>query len=141
MNTRSLRAAILLGAGVFAIGTLPKLSAAQENTQQQAVPSQPQQQDNTPAKRMHGRKLMEGLNLTEDQQAQMKKIREDVKAKAQALKADTSLSDTDKKAKFHELRVDAKKQMNAVLTPEQRQQLREKIKERRSQKQAPPQQS
>ena len=70
--------------------------------------------------------MLEGLNLTEDQQAQIDKIRSDAKAKADAVNADSSLSGADKQAKIRAIHRDSMKQIRAVLTPEQRQQLRAK---------------
>jgi len=76
-----------------------------------------------------------GLNLTDDQKAQVKKIHVDAKAKAEAVKADSSLSDADKKAKLMEIHKAAHMEAEKVLTPDQRAQLKEKMKERRAEKQ------
>lgn len=81
---------------------------------------------------MHGQKMLEDLNLTQDQQAQINKIRGDAKAKADAVNADSSLSSADKQAKIRTIHRDSMKQIRSVLTPEQRQQLKAKIKERRA---------
>jgi Spy/CpxP family protein refolding chaperone len=72
--------------------------------------------------------------LTDEQKAQIKKIHEDAKAKADAVKADTALSDVDKKAKLREIRKSARMESSKVLTAEQRAQLKEKMKERRAAK-------
>jgi Spy/CpxP family protein refolding chaperone len=82
----------------------------------------------------HGEGMFADLNLTDDQKAQIKKIHEDAKAKADAVKADTTLSDADKKAKFREIRKSAMTESKKVLTAEQRAQLKEKMKERRAAK-------
>lgn len=129
MNTRALRLAFLSGAGILALGALQKVSVAQEKPQDQAAPTQ--QASPAPGRRMHGEKMLEGLNLTDDQKAQIKKIHEDARAKADAVSADTSLSEADKQAKLRAIHRDSMKQVHAVLTPEQRQQLREKMRERR----------
>ena len=131
MNTRTLRSAALAAAAIFAVGMLPGGAAAQDNSQEQAAPAQ--QPAPAPGQRMHGHeKMLESLNLTEDQQAQIKKIHEDAKAKADAVTADTSLSATDKQAKIRAIHRESMKQVHAVLTPEQREQLREKMRERRA---------
>ena len=83
---------------------------------------------------MHGEDRFAGLNLTEDQKAQIKKIHEDAKAKADSVKANTSLSDADKQAKVKEIHREAKKQVRAVLTPEQREQLKAKMRERHAER-------
>jgi|SRR5690242_16383982 len=124
MKIVRLRSAVLLAAGLLATGLLPGISAAQDSSPDQAAPSQ--QQAPGPGKRMHGQKMLEGLNLTEDQQAQIDKIRSDAKAKADAVNADSSLSGADKQAKIRAIHRDSMKQIRAVLTPEQRQQLRAK---------------
>ena len=84
--------------------------------------------------RGHGDKMFADLNLTDDQKAQIKKIREDAKAKADAVKADTTLSEADKKAKLREIRKSARMESSKVLTAEQRTQLKEKMKERHAAK-------
>lgn len=131
MKIRTFRFAVMIGAGLFSIGLLPGIAAAQDGSQEQTAPAQ--QQAPAPGERMSGHgKMLESLNLTDDQQAQINKIREDAKAKAQAVKTDSSLSDADKRAKIRTIHRDSMKQMRAVLTPEQRQQLRIKMKERRA---------
>lgn len=115
---------------MLAAGMLSGLAAAQDASQEQSAPAQ--QAAPVPGQRMHGHeKMLESLNLTEDQQAQIKKIHEDAKAKAAAVSADTSLSAADKQAKIRAIHRAIMKQVHAVLTPEQRQQLREKMRERR----------
>ena len=131
MRIRTFRSAVLIGAGLFSIGLLPAIAAAQDSSQEQTAPAQ--QQAPAPGARMRGHgKMLGSLNLTDDQQAQINKIREDAKAKTEAVKTDSSLSDADKRAKIRTIHRDSMKQMRAVLTPEQRQQLREKMKERRA---------
>lgn len=130
MKIVRLRSAVLLAAGLLATGLLPGISAAQDSSPDQAAPSQ--QQAPAPGERVHGQKMLEGLNLTQDQQAQINKIRGDAKAKADAVNADSSLSSADKQAKIRTIHRDSMKQIRSVLTPEQRQQLKAKIKERRA---------
>ena len=84
--------------------------------------------------RGHGEKLFADLNLTDEQKAQIKKIREEAKAHAATILADNSLSDVDKKAKVRQIHKAAKMESRKVLTAEQREQLKEKIKERRAAK-------
>src|SRR5690242_21548732 len=74
--THGLVAALLL------VGVAPAMTRAQEATQgagqEQAAPAQKAERPN--------------LNLTDDQKAQMKKIREDAKSQIDAVKSDGSLS-------------------------------------------------
>ena len=75
-----------------------------------------------------------GLNLTDDQKTQIKKIHMDAKSKADAIMADSSLSDADKQAKVREIHHNAMMEANKVLTPDQRSQLKEKMKEHQESK-------
>jgi hypothetical protein len=59
------------------------------------------------------------LNLTEDQKPKFQEIMKGAQQKRQALRADTSLSAEDKKAKAKAIQEDTTKQMKALLTEEQ----------------------
>lgn len=83
------------------------------------------------AKRM--RFMARELNLTDSQKAQLKPIFQQQRAQMQALKADTSLTQEQKREKFQQLRADGRKQFLAILTPEQQQKLRE-LRSRREQR-------
>jgi Spy/CpxP family protein refolding chaperone len=65
------------------------------------------------------------LNLTDAQKAQLKPILEQQRAQMQALKANTSLTQEQKREQFQQLREDGRKQFLSVLTPEQQQKLRD----------------
>jgi len=69
--------------------------------------------------------LAEKLNLTADQKAQFEKIRQDSMQQAKAIRTDGSLSDEQKKQKMIDLRKQQHQQMFSVLTPEQKQQLKQ----------------
>lgn len=84
--------------------------------------------------RGHGEKLFADLNLTDEQKAQIKKIHEDAKVKADAVKVDTALTDADKKTKLREIRKSAMAESKKLLTAEQQAQLEQKMKERRAAK-------
>jgi Spy/CpxP family protein refolding chaperone len=90
---------------------------------------------------MHG--AMKGLNLTDDQKAQMKKIHESTKTQLDAVKNDQSLTADQKDAKIHQLRHGAREQMVKLLTPEQREQMKANERalrtSRKEQQQQPPQ--
>ncbi len=62
------------------------------------------------------------LNLTDEQKAQIKTIREDGKAQIAALGKDTSLSDDAKQQKLKVIRKDIRRQVWGVMTPEQQKQ-------------------
>lgn len=123
---------VLTVAAMLALGTFAPHASAQSGQDQQSNP--PAARETTPKMHKHGEGMFADLNLTDDQKAQIKKIHEDAKAKADAVKADTTLSDADKKAKIRDIRKSARMESHKVLTAEQREQLKEKMKERRAAK-------
>lgn len=64
-------------------------------------------------------KMMADLNLTADQQKQMKDARKEMSTKAKALKNDTSLTDEQRKAKTKALRDEFNTKVKGFLNPEQ----------------------
>ena len=123
---------VLTVAGMLALGTFAPHAFAQPGQDQQGNP--PAATGTTPKMHKHGEGMFADLNLTDDQKAQIKKIHEDAKAKADAVKADTTLSEADRQAKFREIRKSARMESSKVLTAEQRAQLKAKMKERRAAK-------
>lgn len=81
-------------------------------------------QDHT---RGQGKGAMQGLNLTADQKAQLKSIREAEKKEMDALKAGGAVTPEQRKA----LRQKYRSQLDAVLTPEQREQMKNSMKTHR----------
>jgi Spy/CpxP family protein refolding chaperone len=135
---------IAVAAGLLALSFAPGISRAQSNSQppaqdqSQAAPAAPAQHEG----RMHG--AMKGLNLTDEQKAQMKKIHESTKAQLDAVNKDESLTADQKEAKIHQLRHGARTQMVKLLTPEQQRQMRANVRalrasRREKQQQQPPQ--
>jgi Spy/CpxP family protein refolding chaperone len=148
MIRNSLRKQIAVAAGFLALSFAPGISHAQSGSQppaqdqSQAAPAAPQQHEG----RMHG--AMKGLNLTDDQKAEMKKIHESTKSQLDGVKKDESLTADQKEMKIHQLRHSARMQMVKLLTPEQQQQMRANVralrasrreKHQRQQPQAQPQ--
>lgn len=68
---------------------------------------------------------LKSLNLTPDQQTQIAAIRKQSAQEAQAIKQDTSLSDTARQAKLQDLRKNTREQIMCVLTPEQKAKLKQ----------------
>jgi len=136
---------LAVAAGFLALSFAPGISQAQNSSQppakdqSQSTPAAPAQREG----RMHG--AMKGLNLTDDQKAEMKKIHESRKAQLDAVNKDESLTAAQKDAKIHQLRHGARLQMVKLLTPEQRQQMQANVRAQRAsrrerqQQQQPPQ--
>jgi periplasmic protein CpxP/Spy len=118
-------------AGLLALATFaPGAFAQQAGSQDQGNP--PAATKPGPGMHKHRKDPFADLNLTDDQKAQIKKIREDAKSKADAVKEDSSLADADKRTKLREIHRSAMMESRKVLTTEQRAQLKEKRKERRA---------
>jgi len=132
MKTNKFLRSILGVSGLLLVGTFAPTAFGQSGGQEQGTPPAAAQPE--PRMHEHGGDRFAGLNLTDDQKAQMKKIHEDAKAKADAVKADSSLSDADKRAKVKAIHHAAMKQAQALLTPEQRQELKAKMRERRGER-------
>lgn len=118
---------VLLAAGLLAISVSPMLASAA------AIPQDAGQTQAAPADQ--GKRSRPDLNLTDDQKAQMKKIHEDAKSQIAAVNDDTSLSADQKQAKIQSIHRDTHKQTEALLTPEQRQTMKQWRKAHRGQHQ------
>jgi Spy/CpxP family protein refolding chaperone len=130
---------LALIAGVLAMCSVPATVRAQEAPQ-----SDPQgsMQGQSPAGRHQHPDELANLNLSDDQKAQVQKIREDAKSQMAAVKNDSALSVDQQQAKMQEIRMSTRKQIHAVLTPEQRKQMKADEMARKAAKQqgsaAPP---
>jgi periplasmic protein CpxP/Spy len=82
--------------------------------------------------------MMANLNLTDDQKAQIKQIHEGTRSKIEAVNSDSSLSADQKQAKIRDIRRDTHEQVKKVLTPDQRKQFEENMREHRDSKQQQP---
>ncbi len=71
------------------------------------------------AKMQHAQ-MFDELNLTQDQKDKMKQIREDNMTKMSAIKNDASLNDTQRQEKIKDLRLEQKKNMETILTDDQK---------------------
>jgi Spy/CpxP family protein refolding chaperone len=105
-------------------------NTAPATTQEQAMPGQREERG--------GR--LAGLNLSDEQRAQIKQIHEGARSRVDAIKNDASLSAEQKETKIHEIHHDTHEQVKKVLTPEQRKQMHEKMRENhdRNEAQQPP---
>ena len=66
-----------------------------------------------------GKKMQSELGLTSDQVAKMKADRENFKAKAEAIKNNTSLSENQKKEQFMQLRKEREESLKSYLNADQ----------------------
>ena len=74
------------------------------------------------------KRLSKRLNLTDDQKEKLKPILQDEDRQLTTLESDSTLSAEQKRRKAREIRMSSKSQMDAILTPEQK----EKIPGRRA---------
>jgi protein CpxP len=121
MMTAALGAA-MIAAGLPAIAqtaTAPQTDTNGATTQN--APAKPY--GHRGARGAHMRQMMiRKLNLSQQQQDQLKPIFQNQRTQVQAIRQDTSLTPDQKKQKLLALRQDMQTQVNAVLTPEQQQQ-------------------
>jgi Spy/CpxP family protein refolding chaperone len=71
------------------------------------------------------------LGLSDEQKEQVKQIHASQREQLEAIRQDTSLSREEKRAKAQEIRKNTRSQMEALLTPEQREKLRKHRQELR----------
>ena len=126
---------LAITASLLLLSVFPAMSKAQNAPDSNQGQSQTMQE-----KRGDHNAMMANLNLTDDQKAQIKQIHEGTRSKIEAVNNDSSLSADQKQAKIHELRRDTHEQVKKVLTPEQRKQFEENMREHREtkQQQTPP---
>jgi len=82
--------------------------------------------------RQHMAMLAEKLGLTDAQKAQFKQINKDTRKQGMAIRQDSSLTDDQKKRKMQDLRKESHKQMFSVLTPEQKEKLKQMREEHKN---------
>lgn len=116
-------------AALTSVMLLPFGMQAQEQSKDQGSQTQgPQWQVRRAAaqrQRQHMAMLAEKLNLTDAQKAQFQQIGRDMRKQGMAIRQDSSLTDDQKKQKMQELRQQSHKQMFSILTPEQKEKLKQ----------------
>lgn len=78
------------------------------------------------------KEIIEQLNLSDDQQAEMKIVMDENRQKVKELKADSTLSEDERKMAFKELQEERKTKVNEILTEEQIEKLKEIKKQHRA---------
>lgn len=125
----------ILFAAVAAVLLLPPAGQAQEKDQGQSSPSQSDSQTTerqgrgrfagAQRQRQHMAMLAQKLNLTSAQKEQFQQIGRDMRKQGMAIRQDSSLSNDQKKEKMQAVRKEAHQKMFSVLTPEQKEQLKQ----------------
>lgn len=115
-----MRRLIFLAAGVLAASLVSFHSAAHAALPQQGSQAESHEQGDD-----------EKLNLTQDQKNQIKTIRDNEKSQIDSVRHDSSLTPEQKQNKIRGIRQGTDKQINGVLTPHQREELRERRQARR----------
>ncbi len=101
----------------------------QAKTQGQS--SQPQQEAPQADKPSGDRDLDDNLSLSADQKKQITEIRDNAKSQVRTVRNNTSLTPEQRREKTRQIHRDANKQIDGVLTPEQRKIWHERRREHR----------
>lgn len=110
----------LAGLGAAGVAALPNQDAGMATAPQQGMAPKQSQRDRLKA-------AVDELNLTDDQKAKLGPIFADAKSKADAVRSDSTLTAEQRKGKMKEITADLHAKVHAVLTPDQRAQLKEKM--------------
>src|SRR5947207_11327125 len=127
MKSNRLFTFILSGAMVLPMAALAQTGSTASGDNGNAATTQTQPKE----RGERGEKFAQQLNLTPDQQSELKSLRENMRQQAQTIKNDSSLTADQKKAKSKELRQSTHEQMMAKLTPDQQAKFKEMQKEHR----------
>jgi Spy/CpxP family protein refolding chaperone len=109
---------------VISLGFLASNAIAQ--VKREVNPSQTSESNTM--KKHKKKEMMKELNLTKEQRGQMKEFHRSMKQKKENINDDQTLTDAQKKAKMEELHKEQKQKMNTILTPEQREKMKEQKK-------------
>ena len=104
-------AALLTGLSAF----------AQDSSQPAPAPQQNRRHGNSAEKRL--KRMSKRLKLTDEQKEKLRPVLEEEEKQATAANADTTLSQQQKHKKMREIRLNSRSQMDAILTPEQKEQM------------------
>jgi periplasmic protein CpxP/Spy len=121
MQTRIARLAVLgLGLGMFAALPLGTALAQDNGSSESNAPAA--HGAHAPDPQKQAQRLTHQLGLSSDQTAKLTTILQGQQQQIAALRADSSLSQSDRREKMRGIREDSDKQINALLTPSQQQQ-------------------
>ena len=111
---------------VFVISVCFVISNTIAQVKREVNPSQTSQSNTTQKNKK--KEMMKELNLTKEQRAQMKEFHQSMKQKKEDINNDQTLTEEQKKIKMQELHKEQKHKMNAILTPGQREKMKEQKK-------------
>jgi protein CpxP len=104
---------------------------AQSSGASQTTQTTPVREHKAPNPDRMAKHLEKKLNLSNDQVAKIKPVLEDRVQQMQSLRADTSLSQQDRRNKAHQIMQDSNTKIEAVLNDTQKQQFEQLLQERR----------
>ena len=107
------------------LGTLlAATGVAAQNPDSSTPPPPPAGEKGIQERHAHMEEMAKALGLTDAQKDQMKQIHQDEKAKLDALRADTSLTQDQRRAQFKSIRQETHQKMTSLLTPEQQEKMK-----------------
>jgi len=109
---------------VFAVVLTGSMIFAQQPAPDVQQPPAPIQRHHAPNPQREAARLTRQLNLTPDQTAKIEPIFADREQKVATFMSDSTLSDDARKQQLHAIRKSSMEQLDAVLTPDQREQMK-----------------
>lgn len=129
----------ILLAALTSVLLLPFSAHAQQKDQSQNTQPQNAQPNGMRrghmAERQHMAMLAQKLNLTDAQKTQFQQISRDTRKQAMTIRQDSTLTQDQKREKITALRKQSHQQMFSVLTPEQKEQLKQMREQRQKEQQ------
>ena len=116
---------------VFLFVMAALLFAASSNAQVQRNSSNSQRVQSDSSRHAPSEKMMNELNLSQDQKTQIKSLHQENKQQRDAIKNDASLTPDQKKQKMKELHQSQSDKMNSILTPDQQAKRKQMMAERK----------
>lgn len=104
---------------IFLIAIAAFFFAASSSAQTQRNVPRSQRVQSDSGRHANREKMMNELNLSVDQKAQIKSLQQENRQQRDAIKNDTSLTPDQKKQKMKELHQSQSDKMNSILTPDQ----------------------
>jgi periplasmic protein CpxP/Spy len=132
--------AIACGMTVFAgvlMAQAPAATQAPADNSTATAQTAPAGKHRAPDPAREAKHLGKKLGLSTDQVSQLQPILADRDQQVQSTRSDTTLSQSDRRAKFQSIRQDSKTKIEALLNDQQKQQFEQMMQARRNHAQAP----